>query len=210
MSTASKYLIALAVAVVLFVAFVWAFVLPANSSSPTIRQRNAVDHISYSNTAYEKAKAPKVLVCKYVGKPGVHERLKGGKNPIEVSANSLPGYNGGTPKPGDEFADAQERSVVVADGTTTCPAPIVPFKVTVRMTGEGIVRARFHDPSDSKVRAQLALIDCRTPRRITAKFLVQIGADGGSFGPYTSHRGPVLRVVSEGDVLAKVRAANAC
>lgn len=55
----------------------------------------------------------KVWVCKYVGQPGVDEVLKGGKNPIEVSVNALPGAPV-DPQVGDEFSDAQERSVVVA------------------------------------------------------------------------------------------------
>ena len=78
----------------------------------------------------------KVWVCKYVGKPGVDEVLKGGKNPIEVSVNALPG-SPDDPQVGDEFSDAQERSVVVAlspaDPEPTvedCPAPIQPEEVT--------------------------------------------------------------------------------
>lgn len=78
----------------------------------------------------------KVWVCKYVGKPGVDEVLKGGKNPIEVSVNALPG-SPDNPQVGDEFSDAQERSVVVAlspaDPEPTvedCPAPIQPEEVT--------------------------------------------------------------------------------
>ena len=58
---------------------------------------------------------PKVFVCKYVGKPGVDERLQTGDNPINPSASSIPGWDG---DPGNlvglEFADAQGRSVVIA------------------------------------------------------------------------------------------------
>lgn len=78
----------------------------------------------------------KVWVCKYVGKPGVDEVLKGGKNPIEVSVNALPGAPD-NPQVGDEFSDAQERSVVVAlspaDPEPTvedCPPAIQPTEVT--------------------------------------------------------------------------------
>ena len=78
----------------------------------------------------------KVWVCKYVGKPGVDEVLKGGKNPIEVSVNALPG-SPEDPQVGDEFVDAQERSVVVAlspaDPEPTvadCLPPIQPTEVT--------------------------------------------------------------------------------
>jgi hypothetical protein len=66
----------------------------------------------------------KVLVCKYVGTPGVDETLKDGKNPISVSANALGhGWDGSTfPFP---FSDAQDHSVAIGfEGTTaTCPAP---------------------------------------------------------------------------------------
>lgn len=78
----------------------------------------------------------KVWVCKYVGKPGVDEVLKGGKNPIEVNENALPGAPVDV-KVGDEFSDAQERSVVVAlspaDPEPTkddCPGAIQPEEVT--------------------------------------------------------------------------------
>ena len=38
--------------------------------------------------------AGKVFVCKYVGTPGVNERLQTGDNPIDVSINSIPSYPG--------------------------------------------------------------------------------------------------------------------
>jgi len=54
----------------------------------------------------------KVYVCKYVGTPGVNETLQTGNNPIEVSVNAIPGWDGTTiPFP---FADAQGKSVVIA------------------------------------------------------------------------------------------------
>ena len=63
------------------------------------------------DTPTTTVKAPKkVFVCKYVGKPGVDERLQTGNNPISVSVNSIRG-------PiviGAFFADAQGRSVVIA------------------------------------------------------------------------------------------------
>ncbi|WP_340537336.1 class F sortase [Nocardioides sp. GXZ039] len=49
----------------------------------------------------------KVWVCKYVGKPGVDERLKEGKNPIEVSIDAVGAV-------GSVFPDAQGRSYVIA------------------------------------------------------------------------------------------------
>lgn len=51
--------------------------------------------------------ADKVWVCKYVGTPGVDERLKEGKNPIEVSISAAGPV-------GSQFADAQGRSYVIA------------------------------------------------------------------------------------------------
>lgn len=54
----------------------------------------------------------KVYVCKYVGTPGVDERLQTGQNPIEVSVNALEGdgFAGTFPF---EFSDAQGRSVAI-------------------------------------------------------------------------------------------------
>lgn len=64
--------------------------------------------------ACESVPARKVAVCKYVGKPGVNEVLKPGENPIVVSINALVGPAGEEPALGQEFSDAQGRSVVVA------------------------------------------------------------------------------------------------
>ena len=55
--------------------------------------------------------ADKVFVCKYVGEPGVDERLQTGNNPISVSVNAIPLD---PVKIGSEFADKQGRSVVIA------------------------------------------------------------------------------------------------
>ena len=83
----------------------------------------------------------KVYVCKYVGKPGVDERLQTGQNPIEVSVNAIPVYTTGQTASGligKEFADAQGRSIVIAVSPvrgggqsdeptiTDCPAPVGP------------------------------------------------------------------------------------
>jgi hypothetical protein len=54
-----------------------------------------------------------VWVCKYVGTPGDDERLKEGENPIEVSGHSVDKDKDGQVFVGDQFADAQGRSVVV-------------------------------------------------------------------------------------------------
>lgn len=68
--------------------------------------------------------SPKVWVCKYVGKPGVDERLKSGQNPISVDNHNY--------TLGSYFNDGQGRSYVVAwdprhDSTappvSMCPAP---------------------------------------------------------------------------------------
>lgn len=53
----------------------------------------------------------KVFVCKYVGTPGVNERLQTGQNPINVSINAIP------VQPvvvGSYFADQHGRSYVLA------------------------------------------------------------------------------------------------
>jgi hypothetical protein len=93
----------------------------------------AIGMVALSAPAHA-APSSTVWVCKYVGTPGVDETLKTGKNPIEVSSNSVePGENGQIDV-GDQFADAQGRSVVVqiggaSPGTDACsktPPPTVP------------------------------------------------------------------------------------
>jgi uncharacterized repeat protein (TIGR01451 family) len=68
----------------------------------------------------------KVFVCKYVGTPGVDERLQTGDNPINVSINAIP--DGASV--GSYFADDQGRSFVLAFDTgqpeppaSSCPPP---------------------------------------------------------------------------------------
>lgn len=87
---------------------------------------------------------PKVFVCKYVGTPGTNERLQTGNNPISVSINSIPNYQG----PGSYFADQQGRSFVLQIDNTNpgpsgdpdvsaCPAPapdVVQVPVTLLTT----------------------------------------------------------------------------
>lgn len=60
------------------------------------------------NTQCEEPR--KVFVCKYVGTPGIDERLQTGQNPISVSVNAIPNFQG----VGSFFADAQGRSFVLA------------------------------------------------------------------------------------------------
>ena len=79
------------------------------------------------------AAAPaKVWVCKYVGRPGVDERLKPGNNPISVSSSSTGGA-----VVGNYFADGQLRSFVVAidnggpaPSAASCPAGVALTQVT--------------------------------------------------------------------------------
>lgn len=80
----------------------------------------------------------KVFVCKYVGTPGVDERLQTGENPISVSISAIPDYDG----IGSWFADEQGRSYVLAEDVgqpeppvTDCPpvgapTPTIPSTAT--------------------------------------------------------------------------------
>lgn len=62
--------------------------------------------------------AHKDYVCKYVGKPGVNERLQTGQNPIWVdTAATTPGWYA------DLFKDAQHSYVIVADTLRLDPEP---------------------------------------------------------------------------------------
>ena len=76
----------------------------------------AVGLVALSAPAYAADANPLVWVCKYVGTPGGDEVLKAGKNPIEVSGNSVDKDKDGQVFVGDQFADAQGRSVVVQIG----------------------------------------------------------------------------------------------
>lgn len=66
--------------------------------------------------AIGKDKIHKSYVCKYVGTPGVNERLQTGRNPIWVDNHSLPGRPEET-YVGQEFTDAHGRSVVIVANT---------------------------------------------------------------------------------------------
>jgi hypothetical protein len=70
----------------------------------------------------------KVFVCKYVGTPGVDERLQTGNNPISVSVNAIQHNHWDGTVPG-WFSDAHDRSFVLAYDTgqpkpdvSSCPA----------------------------------------------------------------------------------------
>jgi len=79
-------------------------------------------------------KVHKSYVCKYVGKPGVDERLQTGHNPIWVDNHALLGHDGEA-FVGQEFSDAQGRSIVIVantpkldpePGVDQCPQPEAP------------------------------------------------------------------------------------
>lgn len=72
---------------------------------------------------------PKVFICKFIGEPGINERLQTGQNPINVSQNSIKDFQG----VGSYFNDAHGRSYVLAidvgqdePSVDQCPAPETP------------------------------------------------------------------------------------
>jgi hypothetical protein len=85
----------------------------------------------------------KVVVCKYVGTPGVDETLQTGDNPLLVDYHSVPGFTGTFPY---AFADAQGQSIAIrwsfTDGSISeCPGyvpPIVCEEGTHEVDGECI------------------------------------------------------------------------
>lgn len=60
----------------------------------------------------------KVFVCKYVGTPGVDERLQTGNNPISVAVSSIQNNQWDGSVPG-WFSDAHDRSYVISYDTTS-------------------------------------------------------------------------------------------
>jgi hypothetical protein len=95
---------------------------------------SAVGLVALSAPAHAAPTTSKVWVCKYVRTPGGDEELKSGKNPISVSGNSVDKDEDGQIFVGDQFADAQELSVVVqiggddpgADICSPTPPPVEP------------------------------------------------------------------------------------
>ncbi len=84
-----------------------------------------------------------VFVCKYVGKPGVDEVLKSGKQPIYTAVSSIQQNEWDGHTVPAYFSDAQDRSYVLDwatdantgqgqryTGTETCPGPVGPDPVT--------------------------------------------------------------------------------
>ena len=94
----------------------------------------AVGLVALSAPAHAADANSDVWVCKYVGTPGDDEVLKEGKNPIKVNGNSVDKDKDGQVFVGDQFADAQGRSVVVqiegddpgADICSPTPPPVIP------------------------------------------------------------------------------------
>jgi LPXTG-motif cell wall-anchored protein len=93
--------------------------------------------VGETTTSTTTPPARKVFVCKYVGTPGVDERLQTGNNPISVSINAIPDPEGDGVHVGDQFPDAHGRSVVIAFDTgqpepdvSQCPQPVVATTTT--------------------------------------------------------------------------------
>jgi hypothetical protein len=87
--------------------------------------------VAFSAPAQAADADSKVWVCKYVGTPGIDEVLQTGNNPIFVSGHAADKDKDGKVFVGDQFADAQSRSVVVQiEGEEpTCsatPPPVIP------------------------------------------------------------------------------------
>ena len=87
--------------------------LLSTSAAATIA---AVGLVALSAPAHAADANSQVWVCKYVRAPGEDEVLKPGKNPIQVNGHSVDQDKDGQIFVGDQFADAQGRSVVVQIG----------------------------------------------------------------------------------------------
>jgi hypothetical protein len=87
--------------------------------------------VAFSSPAQAADADSKVWVCKYVGTPGSDERLQTGNNPIFVSGHSVDKDNDGQVFVGEQFADAQGRSVIVQiegeePSCSETPPPTIP------------------------------------------------------------------------------------
>ena len=69
--------------------------------------------VALSTPAHAADANSQVWVCKYVRTPGDDEVLKPGENPIKVNGHSVDQDKDGQIFVGDQFADAQGRSVIV-------------------------------------------------------------------------------------------------
>lgn len=112
-----------------------------------------------------------VFVCKYVGKPGVDEVLKAGKQPIRVAVNAIEHNQWDGVVPG-YFSDAQDRSFVLdwaTDantgqgneyvGTKTCPGPEGPGPVTEPIGQTDVTCALGHGTRTGQVTKEYVLTD---------------------------------------------------
>jgi hypothetical protein len=113
--------------------------LLSTSAAATIA---AVGLVALSAPAHAADANSQVWVCKYVRTPGEDEVLKPGKNPIQVNGHSVDQDKDGQIFVGDQFADAQGRSVVVQiggenPGAGACSAtpPPTPSPTTAPPTG---------------------------------------------------------------------------
>jgi hypothetical protein len=88
-----------------------------SEQSPILAPKTSVDGTTLLEINYSEGK---VFVCKYVGTPGVDERLQTGDNPISVSISAIPDYNG----IGSWFADEQGRSYVLAEDVGQPEPPV--------------------------------------------------------------------------------------
>ena len=108
------------------------------TSGPTTTKATTTTTGPTTTHASTTVKPPhKVFVCKYVGKPGVDERLQTGDNPISVDVDSLKNFTG----IGSFFNDKQGRSVAIAFDTgqpepsvSQCPTPPGGTTTTVQRT----------------------------------------------------------------------------
>lgn len=96
----------------------------------------------------------KWFVCKYVGTPGVDEELQTGDNPISVAAPAINHEDPSSVQVGDEFADAQGRSVVIAEdtgqpepGVEDCP-PVTSVDVCPNIGGDQQEGTDCEQPDD--------------------------------------------------------------
>jgi hypothetical protein len=104
--------------------------------------------VAFSTPAHAAPASSQVWVCKYVGTPGDDERLQTGNNPIRVSGNAADEDNDGQVFVGEQFADAQGRSVIVqiegdepdADICSETPPPVIP-PTTPPKPGDGAPHA---------------------------------------------------------------------
>lgn len=112
----------------------------AQSQSPTEPPALPAQLSQANDTNSASSQPPhKSYVCKYVGTPGLNERLQTGQNPIWVDNHSLLGYDG-TVTVGQQFRDGQGRSIVVVanthqldpePGLDSCPPPQGPPETVV-------------------------------------------------------------------------------